>query len=188
MPVPPPRRRQRRWIVFFLILAVLSTVAIIAPLAYNLSIQLRPEQLADARRRWQENGSANYDLQYLVERKHPSDLEPDKNEYLVKVRDGRMVLVVDTGDILYVDPVLAAVMGPSILALSSETASHYGVSALFEEIAEALRRDEGEGRKNYTQAQFDPRDGHPLHYVHSVRSTKERVEWHVKFRRVEGHP
>lgn len=173
-------RRSRRWIAFFVVLGVLSTLAIVVPLVYNLSIQLRPEQLAEARRRWQENAPANYDLKYLVETKHASAIEPEKREYLVQVRDSRVVFVADTGEVLYLDPSLAIGAGPSVLALTSENARNYGVPALFDEIEAALRRDEMEGRKNYTQAQFDGKDGHPLHYIHSVRGTKERVEWFVK--------
>jgi hypothetical protein len=177
-------RRPRRWIGFFVVLAVLGATAMIVPLVYNLSIQLRPEQLADARRRWEENAPANYDLKYLVERKHETETEPEKSEYLAKVRNGRVVLVMDTGEVLYLDPSLAIVAGPGVLALSSEAARNYGMPALFDEIEAALRRDEIEGRKNYTQAQFDPKDGHPLHYIHSTLGTKERVEWHVKMTRL----
>ncbi|HTU17978.1 MAG TPA: DUF6174 domain-containing protein [Gemmataceae bacterium] len=184
MPAVFPRRRSRRWIGFFVVLGVLSAIAIVVPLVYNLSIQLRPEQLAEARRRWQENGPADYDLQYLVETKHETEAEPESSEYLVKVRNGRVVLVVDTGEVVYLEPSLATVAGPGVLALSSQDASNYGVPALFDDIEAALRRDEAAGRKNYTQAQFDPSDGHPRHYIHSERGTKERVEWHVKFKRV----
>jgi hypothetical protein len=184
MPATLPPRRSRRWIGFFVVLAVLGVTAMIAPLVFNWRIQLRPEQLADARKRWQENAPANYDLEYLVELKQETEAEPEKSEYLVQVRAGRVVLVMDTGEVLYLDPSLAIIAGPSVLALSSEDASKYGVPALFDEIEAALRQDEKEGRKNYAQAQFDPEDGHPLHYVRSVRGTKERVEWHVKLKRV----
>ena len=179
-----PHRRSRRWIGFFVVLGVLSAIAVVVPLVYNLSIQLRPEQLAEARRRWQGNGPDNYDLQYLVEMKHEADVEPEKSEYLVKVRDGRVVLVAESGEVLYLDPSLALVAGSGALAVSSEGPGSYGVPALFDRIEAARRRDEAAGRKNYTQAQFDPKDGHPLHYIHSVRGTKERVEWHVKLKRV----
>ena len=111
--------------------------------------------------------------------------EAEKSEYLVKVRDGRVVFVADTGEVLYLDPSFAIVAGPTVLALTSEAARKFGVPALFDEIEAALRRDETSGRKNYTQAQFDPRDGHPLHYIHSVHGTKERIEWHVKLTRID---
>lgn len=184
MPAALPPRRSRRWIGFFVVLAVLSAGAVVVPLVYNLSIQLRPEQLAEARRRWQENAPANYDLKYLAEIKHEAEAEPEKSEFLVAIRDGRVVLAMVSGEVLYLDPSLAIVAGPSVLALSSGEAKHYGVSALFDEIEEALRRDEKEGTKNYTQAQFDPKDGHPLRYIHSVGRTKERVEWNVKMTRI----
>ncbi|MGH7172882.1 MAG: hypothetical protein ACRELF_12870 [Gemmataceae bacterium] len=180
-----PHRRSRRWIGFFVVLAVLSAGAIVVNLVYNLSIQLRPEQLADARRRWQENGPDNYDLEYLVEIKQKSDVEPEKSQYLVKVRDGRVVFVADTGEVLYLDPSLALVAGSEVLAVSSENPGQYGVPALLDQIAEGLRQDEMTGRRNFATAQFDPMDGHPTYYRRSVRGRKDRVEWFVKFKRIK---
>ncbi len=188
MPAALPPRRSRRWIGFFVILAVLSAGAIVANLVYNLSIQMRPEHLAEARRRWEENAPANYDLRYLVEIKREAGTEPEKGEYLVIVRDGGVMLAMNGGEVLHLDPSLALVAGPGVLALSSDDARHYGVPALFDEIENDLHRDQQEGRKNYTQAQFDPNDGHPLHYIHSASRTKERVEWNVKMSRVSDFP
>ena len=185
MPAAVPPRRSRRWIGFFVVLGLLASAAMVVPLLYNLSIQLHPEQLAEARRRWEEKAPVNYDLKYLVETKHQSEGEPEKREYLVMVRDGRVVFVADTGEVLYLDPSFALVAGPTALAMTSQAATNFGVPALFDEIEAALRRDETSGRKNYTQAQFDSRDGHPRHYIHSVHDTKERIEWNVKLTRVE---
>ncbi len=99
------------------------------------------------------------------------------------VRSGRVVLVVDTGEVVYLDPSLAIVAGAGLLALSSDDPGHYGVPALLDEIEAALRRDETAQRPNFATARFDPKDGHPYHYVHRVRGTKERVEWNVKLTR-----
>ena len=104
---------------------------------------------------------------------------------MVKVRDGRVVFVADTGEVLYLDPSLAIVAGPSILALSSEAARNYGVPALFDEIEAGMRQDEKAGRRNFTTAQFDPVDGHPNYYRRSVRRMKDRMEWFVKLKRIQ---
>jgi hypothetical protein len=178
-----PHRRSRRWIGFFVVLAVLGATAMIVPLVYNLSIQLRPEQLAEARQRWRENGPADYDLAYLV-KSEQGGVEAMDRQYFVQVRGGRVVLAVDTGEVVYLDPSLAVVAGPAMLGLSSEDPGRYGVPALFDDIEEALHQRTAGERRDYVRADFDPNDGHPYHYVHHVRGTKERVEWDVKLTRV----
>ncbi|HZV05320.1 MAG TPA: hypothetical protein VE999_09580 [Gemmataceae bacterium] len=182
MPAVLPPRRSRRWIGFFLILAVLSTGAIVVPFVYNLRMQLRPEQLAEARQRWQENAPANYDLEYLIRTTHAG--QEEESQYRVLVRGGRAVLIVDNGDVVYLDPSLALVAGPSILASLPADAGQYGVPALFARIEATLRQDEAAGRRSFATAQFDPKDGHPFHYVHREQGTKERVEWNVKMTRM----
>jgi hypothetical protein len=174
-----PRRRSRRWIGFFLVLAVLGGAAVIVPIVYNLSIQLKPEQLADAQRRWRENAPANYDLEYLV-KSEQGGVAAMERSYFVRVRAGRVVSVVDTGEVVYLDPSLAAVAGLAPLGISLEEPRRYGVPALFDEIERTLRQDETAARTNFATASFDPKDGHPFHYIHRVRGTKDRVEWHVK--------
>jgi hypothetical protein len=176
-----PPRRSRRWIGFFLLLAALSAGAIVVPLVYNLSIQLRPEQLAEARRRWAENAPADYDLEYLIRTTHAG--QDEEGQYRVRVRGGRVVLVVDNGEVVYFDSSLAFVAGPGVLVMSTADVEHYGVEALFAQIETALRLGESAGRRDFATAQFDPKDGHAFHYVHRVRGTKERVEWNVKMTR-----
>jgi hypothetical protein len=151
------------------------------PLVYNLWIQLRPEQLAEARQRWQENAPTNYDLEYLIRTTHAG--QEEEGQYRVIVRDGRVVLVVDNGDVVYLDSSLALVAGPPVLALSPADAEEYGVAALFARIEGARRQDEAAGRRSFATAQFDPKDGHPFHYVHRMQGTKDRVEWNVKMTR-----
>lgn len=166
---------------FFLVLAVLSCGAIVVPLVYNLSIQLRPEQVAEARRRWETNAPADYDLEYLIRTTHSG--QEEEEQYRVLVRGGRAILIVDNGDVVYVDSSLAFAGGPGVLALSSTDAGQYDVPGLFARIETALRQDEASNRRNFATAQFDPKDGHPFHYVHRVQGTKERVEWNVKMTR-----
>jgi hypothetical protein len=177
--------RSRRWIGFFLVLAVLAAAAVILPIVYNLSIQLRPEQLAAARQRWNENAPADYDLAYLVKHSQEGG-EPTDTEYFVEVRGGRTVLVMADSEVIYLDPALAVVAGPGVLVLSSDRAERYGVTALFDQIEAALRQDESAARRNFATARFDPRDGHPYHYVHRMRGTKERIEWNVKLTRLNA--
>src|SRR5579884_1821870 len=174
MPAGSHSRRSRRWIGFFVVLAVLAVVAIILPVAFNLSIQLRPEQFIEARERWQENGTRNYDLEYLIKTTHGN--EEEERAYLVQVRGGHAVLVVCDSDVVYLDPSLALVAGLAVPALSSDDPRQFGIPALFTEIEATLRQDASSGQRSFATAQFDPKDGHPFHYVHRVRGTKERIE------------
>jgi hypothetical protein len=168
-----------------LVLALLSAVAIVVPIVYNLGIQLHPEQLAGARRRWQENAPADYDLAYLVKRTERDNPSPTEQEYFVQIRAGQVVFVVEDGEVVYLDPRLAAVTGPAFLALSSEAAAGYGVPALFDQIEGLLPHEDSPRRRDFATAQFDPRDGHPYHFVFRVRGTSERSEWNIKLTRIE---
>jgi hypothetical protein len=161
------------------VLGVLAVFAIVVPFVYNLSLQLQPEQLTDARGRWQEHQPADYDLECLI-KSVEGGIEARDQERLVQVRAGRVVLIVDEGDVVYLDPALAVVAGPAVLGISSEEPGHYGVAALFDEIEAALRQRATGERREYIKADFDPRDGHPNHFIHRVPRTKDRVEWFVK--------
>ncbi len=179
MPAAPHSRRSRRWVGFFVVLTILAVFAMIVPLAFNLFIQLRSEQLSEARKRWQENATSNYDLEYLVKTTHGN--QEEERAYLVQVRGGQAVLVVCDSDVVYIDPSLALVVGLGVPALSPGDPGQFGIPSLFAEIEATLRQDESSGRRNFATAQFDPKDGHPFHYVHRVRGTKERIEWNIKF-------
>jgi len=49
--------KRGSWLWFFLILLILASVAITIPIVYNLRLQLKPEQLEQARERWQRRGT-----------------------------------------------------------------------------------------------------------------------------------
>jgi hypothetical protein len=179
---PGPARRPRRWLGFFLVLAALAAVAVTVPLAYNLSLQLTPEALAEARARWEAHGARDYDLRY--EEKVTRGGQTEEYEYLVRVRGGRAVLVICNGDVLLLDPAAGFAAGPAVRALPSEKPGGYGVEALFDRIEAALRRDAESGVRAYATATFDRRDGHPVRYVHRNRRAGERVECNTQLTRV----
>lgn len=184
MPAAPASRRSRLWIIFFVALAAMAVFALIVPIVYNLSIQLRPEQVVEARQRWLHNAPANYDLEYLVRTMNGDQEEADTN--LVQVRGGQVVLIIYNREVVYLDPSLGSVAGLGVQALSSENPRQFGVPALFDEMEAKLHQDESAGRRHFATAQFDPKDGHPFHYVHRVASTKERVEWNIKLTLRDG--
>jgi hypothetical protein len=179
---PDPARRPRLWLGFFLVLAALAAAAVTVPLVYNLSLQLKPEQLAQARARWREHGPRDYDLRY--QEKVTRGKQEEAYEYLVQVRGGRAVLVACNGEVLLLDPVAGFALGPAVRSLAPEKASGYGVEALFDGIEAALRKDAEAGVRAYVTATFDARDGHPVRYVRRNRRAGERVEWTTKLTRV----
>jgi hypothetical protein len=165
-------------LAYFLTLAVLGAAALTIPIVYNLSLQLTPDQLAEARQRWRQHAPADYDLKWLERITHGTSEED--TEYLLAVRGGRPMLLGANGQVLYADPALAVVAGLGVLALPREDPSRYGVEAMFEHMAEVLQHDVSVGGRNYCTAKFDERDGHPMRFVHRVRSTSERLEWIVR--------
>jgi hypothetical protein len=179
MPTALPRH-SRRWLGFFVVLAALALVALVAPLIYNLSVQLRPEQLAAARQRWQANAPANYDLECLRKSRRGGQEEIISSR--LQVRGGRIVLAAEEDELVYVDPSLALIAGCG-LVLVADHPERYGMAALFDEIEAALRqRGTAEGRY-YLKADFE-KDGHPSHFVSYDARTKDRVEWFVKLAHV----
>src|SRR5947209_5877351 len=89
MPVmtSPPAKKNHRWIWYFAVIFVMALVATVALIVFNLQQQLRPEQLAAARRMWKEKGPSAYTLSYTTRRND----EPDPDHYAVKVRGGKVV-------------------------------------------------------------------------------------------------
>ena len=156
--------RPRRWVWFFSLLALLGAGAVVAPWLYNLHMQLKPEQLDAARRRWQENGPADYNLEL-----HQKEDEGAEEVCLVKVRGGRVAGVVVNGK-----PLPAS----ELAALAKE--QPLTVPDLFDAIDAGLEEDlSGGKRRNYATARFDERTGCPLRYVRVDRA-KHRLAWTVK--------
>ena len=61
-PPHPLTRSSSRWVWFFILLAVLAPAGSGTLIWFNLRQQLRADQLAEARRRWQEKGPRDYVL------------------------------------------------------------------------------------------------------------------------------
>ncbi len=146
-------KRNRLWMLFFLVLAILGVFAVVVPIIYNLSLQLRPEQLAEARRHWAEAGPTDYDLWIERRTTNPAG-ETNQEGYVVRVRGG---------------------------LVASPDGRAPTVEGLFEHIAADLAADAARtDRRNYATASFASADGHPTRYVHRVAGSKEREEWLVR--------
>jgi hypothetical protein len=92
-------RRSHGWVWFFLVLALLGATALAIELWYNLSQQLTPAQVDQARQRWEEIGSTDYDFDYTFDRE-----SRDGEHYHASVRDGEVVAVTLNGQPL--EPIL----------------------------------------------------------------------------------
>ncbi|HVS38530.1 MAG TPA: DUF6174 domain-containing protein [Gemmataceae bacterium] len=163
------RPRSRGWIWFFVLLVGLGTAAVTLPLLYNLSIQLRPEELAAARERWKAKGPRDYDLQF--QEKITQNGQETESNWFVQVRDGK---------------VISATRNEQKQPI--EECANLTVEGQFAEIERGLQIDQAAGaRRNYATAAFDLRDGHPTHYVRRVRGSGDRLEWNVNlFKPGEG--
>ncbi len=94
----PGKTRPRAWVWFFAFLTAMAAAAVTLPVVYNLSIQLRPGDLAAARARWKASGPRDYDLQY--QEKITQNGEQSESEWNVKVRDGKVTAVTCNGEAL----------------------------------------------------------------------------------------
>jgi hypothetical protein len=180
-PGGPVPIRKRRWIWFFLVLVGLGAVGLTFPIVYNLGQQLTPEQVAQARQRWQEHGARDYDLDYQVR----FDREEQADSYKVKVRDGKVVSVVRNNEVRLFEDAAALLLGLLCLGLErpDENFQQHTVEHFFKHIETTLREDSSAAKRNYATASFDSFDGHPTHYVHRVAGTGKRLEWTIKLTR-----
>lgn len=154
-----PTQRNRGWIWFFVSLALLTTAAAIIPLWFNLSQQLTREQLDQSRALWKAKAPADYDLEY-VQRGAANGV------FVVKVRGGRVASVTLDGR-----------------PLESRLFASHDMAGLFDDIERFYEQDHQPGSpRSFTKARFDPVDGHLLHYVRSVSSSRQRLEITVRLR------
>src|SRR5262245_23939357 len=165
----------RRWVPFFLTLAALGTLAITLPLVYNLGQQLRPEQLEAARALWAERGPADYDLEVAV----ALGRDPRPQRYAVLVRTGKAVFSAGEDELQALSAPVSALTGLAPRGALGEGAAPT-IEMLFARIEGVLEANARSGRRNFTLAAFDPRDGHPRRFIHRVRGTHEREEWNLR--------
>ena len=149
-------QKNRNWLWYFLTLAFLTLLATTILIVYNLSQQLKPEQLQAARRQWQEKGLPSYHLVYSIKihEESRSDL------YDITVKDHHVTQALVNG-----------------LSQTADKFHWYGMEKLFSYIATDLERDQKKGQpRAYTRALFDPQNGALRWYVRRVMGTQHRVE------------
>jgi hypothetical protein len=148
--------KTHRWIWFFLVLIGLGLVAMATLIVYNLGQQLKPEQLAAARRLWRERGWRSYQLAYTIKR----GIDKNKDTYVVRVRAGKVV-------------------SSTVNGRSEERRlfSARGMEALFDDIERFQKLDSEPGKpRTFTRARFDENNGALREYVRRVMGGQERTE------------
>lgn len=155
-------RPNRGWIWFFAVLLLLTTAGITAEVWFNLHQQLTPEKLAQARRVWNENGPRDYHLEYIIKLEYnPDPAGTAALKYEVRVRDRKAI----------------AVTTPEGQPLRPDEYEFDSMDSFFDYIDKRLREGaEPDKPRAFVKATFDEKDGHVVHYVHSVMRTRERLE------------
>jgi hypothetical protein len=145
-------RQNRGWVWYLVIVAILAVGSAVTLVTYNLRQQLKPEQLAAAQEKWAKNGPRDYDMEFIKQ-------GSATGTYRVRVRDGKVV---------YAEPDERSL---------AQKRAYYSMPALFGYVADFLKEDSQPGaRRAYAVAQFDPNDGHLIHYVRRVMGTNQRLE------------
>jgi uncharacterized protein DUF6174 len=148
--------KNHRWIWYFVVLAGLAVLAMASLVVYNLNQQLTSEQIAAARKLWNEKGPKSYQLTYRI--KIGIDKEPDI--YVVRVRNGEVV-----SSTLNERPEEKRLLADR------------GMDAMFDWIE---RFQELKAKPNqpqtYIRALFDPKTGAVRWYVRRVMGGSERLE------------
>lgn len=159
--VPTPRGRARPWLWYFVLLTVLSVVAVSIQLWYARGRVLTMEKVLAAEQLWRANGPASYDLNYTTRKGDVTDT------YQVQVRKGKAVSVLCNGK-----PV-------------EERLNRYStMPALLSFIEDYMRMDDEaakEGkRRPYAFGDFNPEMGYVRRFAHgqnAVNGIEIRTEF-----------
>jgi hypothetical protein len=154
---------NRNWIWFFVVLALLGIASISISWVYNVKQQLTPEELAHNRALWEKNRPRSYVFAYTKQ------LKSARESYVVTVHDGKVQSVVMRED-----------DAPEEVKLRPDQYGFYDMDGQFDQMERFVEMDrQGSGKRGFNRAEFDPRDGHLLRYVHSGGQAKDPVEIRV---------
>jgi hypothetical protein len=164
-----PARNNYGWILFFVFVFTASIGVAAFMIWFNLSIQLTPEQLEDAHKRWRESKIRNYNLVYT--KRLNDDSKTDKFE--VEVRGGEVTKVVMNGKKLITE------------SKEDDPLAYHSMDRHFRDIERFMEMDKKPGApKVYVTAIFDENNGSLRRYVRRVQGTALRIEMHFTLEEV----
>jgi hypothetical protein len=157
----PPKRKNYGWIAYFVFLVVASVGAMLFMIDYNLRLQLKPEQLEEAKTLWAMKGPKNYDMIYT---KRINEEQPIK--FAVKVRGGQVQEVLMNGKPLEPDE-----------DRKDDMRIYHSMGAMYHDFDGTMRRDqEPNAPKVYVSLKYDDQTGRVIEYIHRNMRTKQRVQ------------
>ncbi len=170
-PKPHAPVRNNGWIWYFGFLFVASVGVALFMIWFNLSIQLKPEQLEIAHKRWRENGPKNYKM--LLKKKLNN--EDKVTTFMVNVRNKKVTEVMMDGKPL-----------PQENDNERDMNVYHSMDATFSFVQTFMTKDHKENApKVYVTALFDPENGALLRYVRRVMGTTQRVELNITLEAIE---
>jgi len=169
MATDKPRKSSRGWIWYFVILGALSVLGITILVVYNLRQQLKPEQIAAARKLWEEKRPPDYVLTYTKK-------GDASGTFIVTVHQGKVVSVIMREEVVKDNQVQVAE-----LPLERRLYASYDMAGLFDNIERFQEMDaRKDSPRTFIRATFDPQNGQLLWFVRRVMGTRDRIEINVE--------
>jgi hypothetical protein len=159
---PTPIKKNYGWIYFFVFIVVASIGVTVIMIRYSQSIQLTPELLEEAEKRWRESNIKNYDLSY----KTRLNLDEHWTTFVVRVRNGKVQEVRMNGTPLEKEK-----------EEDQDPRLFHSMEAQFRYITRFLELDQKPNApKVYFVADFDQKTGAILRYTRYDSHKGQRVE------------
>lgn len=177
------RRPNRGWLWFFVVLIVLTVAATAILWVYNSQQQLTAEELAAARKLWDEKRPASYVMTYT--KNGSSQGNSFFATFVVSVSKGQVRSVVMRQKVEE-----NSRMKEVESKLPRRQYSQYDMGGVFSDLHGFLKvkaQATSQGRV-YLTAQFDPADGHVLGYIYSNPAIPQRVQVTVEIERRPAGP
>lgn len=174
MPEPaPPEKKNYAWIYYFAFLFIASVGVTVFMIQFNLSIQLKPEDLEAAHKLWEEKGPKNYDMFYSEQ----VNEDERKTVFAVKVRGGKVTEVLMNGK--PVEPT-------KVDGKEHDPRPYHSMDGKFRDMERFMKIDqEKDAPRVYVVADFDPSTGAVVKYIRRVMGTRQRVELRVRVEPVD---
>jgi hypothetical protein len=170
-PPPSPARKNRAWIYFFVFIVVASVGVAGFMIGFNLWIQLKPEQLEEARKLWQEKGPPSYNMVYT--KRLNDDTKVDRFE--VEVRGGEVKKVLMNGRPLQKE-----------IDEGEDPRNYHTMERLFRDIERLMEMDKKpDAKRVFVTAIFDDHNGGLRRYIRRVMGTTQRIEMHITVTAIE---